>query len=124
MKGTELTVLLIALTQGLLDLINLPIFYFYKDILHINPAAMSLYYGLALAPWIFKPLFGFLSDVYPLMGSKRKSYLVVASVLESIAILYMAKFAKTALELMTCHFLQVTCLVLRNVIGGTSLLIL
>lgn len=58
----KLTVCLIGGVQGLLDLLSLPIFYFYKDILKVSPAMISIYQSVALLPWIMKPIFGFLSD--------------------------------------------------------------
>ena len=32
-------------------------------------------------PWVIKPVYGFLSDSVPLLGYKRRSYLVVCGLL-------------------------------------------
>ena len=118
LQREKLTVALIALSQGLLDLMVLPIFYFYKDILKVSAAEISIYVAFAMLPWVMKPIFGFLSDKYPLFGYRRKSYLIIMTILEISAIFYIGKFATTRLEVMFCSFLEVYGLVGRNVIAG------
>lgn len=114
----KLTVSLIALAQGLLDLISLPIFYFYKDTLNVSAAEISVYISIAMMPWVLKPLFGFLSDQYPILGSRRKSYLLLLTLVETLAIVAIGLYVKTKWELVACQFLQMIGLVFRNVIGG------
>ena len=118
----KLAVCLIGGVQGLLDLLSLPIFYFYKDILNVSPALISIYQSLALLPWIMKPVFGFLSDQKPICNYRRKSYLILVTLVETFTILYIGLFAKSAVELLVCHFLQVMAMVFRNVIGGNRFL--
>ncbi|HVX16220.1 MAG TPA: MFS transporter [Pirellulales bacterium] len=40
---------------------------------------ITAFVAILAAPWCFKPLFGFLSDFFPLLGYRRKSYMVVTS---------------------------------------------
>ena len=37
--------------------------------------------GLGAAPWVIKPLYGFLSDTVPIFGYKRRSYLIICGIL-------------------------------------------
>jgi MFS family permease len=41
--------------------------------------AIGLFFTILAAPWCLKPVFGFLSDFFPLAGCRRKSYLIVTS---------------------------------------------
>lgn len=49
-----------------------------KDDLHLGPAEMSATMGILALPWTIKPLYGFLSDGFPIFGYRRRSYLVLA----------------------------------------------
>lgn len=120
-SNERLTVAMIGIAQGLLDLLTLPIFYFYKDFLMVNAAEISFYIAVAMLPWIIKPIFGFISDQYPLFGYRRRSYLIVATLVETLGILYIGLFANSKLEVVTCQFLLMFGLVFRNVIGGSLL---
>jgi folate/biopterin transporter len=68
---------LVYLVQGLLGLSRLAIFTFFKDDLKLDPAAVGLLTGLGMAPWVVKPIYGFLSDSVPLWGYRRRSYLIL-----------------------------------------------
>jgi hypothetical protein len=43
-------------------------------------------------PWVLKPLYGLLSDLVPLAGTRRKSYLILASVVTGLAFLALDAF--------------------------------
>jgi hypothetical protein len=84
-RGPEVRPELVAisvvyLVQGLLGLSRLAVFSLFKDELGLDPAAVGLLTGLGYAPWLIKPLYGFLSDAVPLWGYRRRSYLVVCGV--------------------------------------------
>lgn len=117
-SNERLTVAMIGVTQGLLDLLTLPIFYFYKDLLGVNAAEISFYIAVAMLPWIIKPIFGFVSDQYPLFGYRRRSYLILGTLMETLGILYIGMFANSRLEVVVCQFFLMFGLVFRNVIGG------
>jgi folate/biopterin transporter len=68
---------LVYLVQGLLGLSRLAIFTFFKDDLKLDPATVALLTSLGMAPWVVKPIYGFLSDSVPLWGYRRRSYLVL-----------------------------------------------
>lgn len=89
-NGIEITPEIIAITtiyfvEGALGLARLAKTYLLKDELHLGPAELAALTGVFALPWTVKPLYGFLSDGFPLFGYKRKSYLVAAGVLGAIS---------------------------------------
>lgn len=67
--------------QGALGLSHLAISFFFKDELGLSPAQVSSLVGIAMVPWMVKPLYGFISDGVPLFGYRRRSYLMLSSLL-------------------------------------------
>lgn len=65
--------------QGALGISRLAVSFFLKDELSLSPAQMSAIMGVAVTPWLIKPLYGFLSDSLPLFGSRRRAYLLIAA---------------------------------------------
>ena len=39
---------------------------------------MATFFAIAMSPWYFKPIAGLLSDAFPIFGSRRKSYMILA----------------------------------------------
>jgi predicted MFS family arabinose efflux permease len=68
---------LLSLTEGLLDFSHLAISYYFKDSLKLSPSQSSFYRSLISFPSIFQPLFGLISDLCPIMGYKRRTYLII-----------------------------------------------
>ncbi len=80
-----IAILLVYFVQGILGLARLAISFFLKDDLALSPAEVSALLGVVALPWMVKPLFGFLSDGLPLFGYRRRTYLVLAGLLGTIA---------------------------------------
>ncbi len=59
---------------------KLPLQFLLKNHLHLGPTAMAAFFGLTAFAWYFKPLAGLLSDTVPLLGSRRRNYLIVSGV--------------------------------------------
>jgi len=78
--------------QGLLGISKIAINFYYKDMLNLSPFELTTITSITAIPWIIKPLYGFISDTYPFFGYKRKSYLVLSSLLGSISWVIMANF--------------------------------
>ena len=55
-----------------------------------SPAALGAMMALLAVPWTIKPTFGLLSDFVPLLGSRRRSYLLVANGLAATSLLLLA----------------------------------
>ncbi len=45
----------------------------------LTPTQMAYFQAVTLLAWVVKPLWGILSDFFPIFGSRRKSYLVLTS---------------------------------------------
>lgn len=55
--------------------------YYWKDVQRVQPSAVQLYIGFYYIPWIMKPLWGLLTDVFPVMGYRRRPYFVASGIL-------------------------------------------
>ena len=75
-----LAIMTIYFVEGTLGLARLAQTFYLKDTLHLGPAELSALMGIFTIPWTIKPLYGFLSDGFPLWGYRRRSYLIVAGV--------------------------------------------
>lgn len=71
----------IYFVEGALGLARLAQTFLLKDELHLGPAELSALTGLFTIPWTIKPLYGFLSDGFPIFGSRRRSYLIIAGII-------------------------------------------
>ena len=76
-----IAIMTIYFVEGALGLARLAQTFLLKDTLHLGPAEMSALTGAFALPWTIKPLYGFLSDGFPLFGYRRRSYLVLAGLL-------------------------------------------
>jgi folate/biopterin transporter len=78
-------IILVYFIQGLLGISRLALSFYYKDMLHLSPADLSMISSISVLPWVIKPIYGFISDTYPFLGYKRKSYLMLSGFLSSIS---------------------------------------
>jgi folate/biopterin transporter len=76
-----MAILLIYLVQGILGLARLAVSFFLKDDLGMTPAEVSAMLGIIILPWTLKPLLGFMSDGLPILGYRRRPYLILSGVL-------------------------------------------
>jgi BT1 family len=53
--------------------------------------------GFVQLPWTIKPIFGFISDKLPIFGYRRKSYLIITTVLE-MCLLFLLAYGVTSPE--------------------------
>ena len=56
-----------------------PLFFLLKDDLRLGAAETATFIALTGLAWNVKPLYGLLSDLVPLAGSRRRSYLLVTT---------------------------------------------
>jgi folate/biopterin transporter len=83
---------LLYFIQGFLGISKIAINFYYKDVFNLSPFKLTIITCITAIPWIIKPLYGFISDSYPLFGYKRKSYLILSSLLGSVSWFIMAIF--------------------------------
>ena len=69
---------------------NLAMAYFFKDTLGLSVAQMAFYNSILNFIWVLKPLFGFITDSYPICGSYRTFYMTFFSVVNSSGWVLMA----------------------------------
>ncbi|XP_068653620.1 probable folate-biopterin transporter 6 [Aristolochia californica] len=55
--------------------------YYWKDVKKVQPSSVQMFIGLYYIPWIMKPLWGLLTDVFPINGYKRRPYFLLAGIL-------------------------------------------
>jgi hypothetical protein len=53
----------------------------FKTYLKLEPGQMALYMSLIHIPWSIKIVYGLLSDNVPIMGTNRKSYIVLMGII-------------------------------------------
>ncbi|HXV78749.1 MAG TPA: MFS transporter [Candidatus Binatia bacterium] len=83
--------------QGSSALADIPTLYFIKFILELDEAGGQLFQTLKSLGWLVKPLWGFISDRFPLFGYRRKSWFIL------MALLALVFWAANAL----CAFLHI-----------------
>ncbi len=91
-----MAILLVYFVQGILGLARLAVSFFLKDELGLSPAEVSALIGVAAIPWMVKPLFGFISDGFPVLGYRRRPYLVLSGVLGTLSWVLMATVVNSA----------------------------
>jgi hypothetical protein len=62
-------------------LAGIPLENLLKNELHVDRAANAAFFFWASFSWYFKPVVGIITDSFPLLGTRRRSYLLVSSVL-------------------------------------------
>lgn len=58
--------------------------YYFKDDLGLSPAQVSLILAIIYIPFCIKPIFAYICDTYRLFGYRRKSYLIISAMIESL----------------------------------------
>ncbi|KAI7757619.1 hypothetical protein M8C21_016510 [Ambrosia artemisiifolia] len=59
--------------------------YYWKDVQKIQPSKVQVFIGLYHIPWVMKPIWGLMTDVFPVMGYRRRPYFIVAGVVGVVA---------------------------------------
>ncbi len=71
-------ILLVYFVQGAVGLARLATSFYLKDSLGLSPSQVAALMGVAMSPWILKPLYGLLSDTVPVAGYRRRPYLLLS----------------------------------------------
>ena len=90
-------ILCVYFIQGILGLVRLAVSFFLKDKLGLSPAQMGALMGLAALPWVVKPIFGLLSDSLPILGYRRRPYLILSGILGCLSWLAFATVVNSPL---------------------------
>ncbi|XP_043694074.1 probable folate-biopterin transporter 6 [Telopea speciosissima] len=68
--------------------------YYWKDVQKVQPSSVQLFIGFYYIPWLMKPIWGLLTDVFPIRGYQRRPYFIVAGVIGFASALIVAITAK------------------------------
>ncbi|KAK8332388.1 hypothetical protein V6Z12_A10G135900 [Gossypium hirsutum] len=98
----SVAVAIVYFVQGALGLSRLAVSFYLKDDLHLDPAETALISGFSSLPWLVKPVYGFISDSFPLFGYRRRSYLVLSGLLGSLSWSLMATFVDSKYGAVVC----------------------
>ena len=83
---------------GISGLFYLPLSFMLKDKMNFTPEQLAYFRGLVMVPWAIKPLYGLLSDFVPILGYRRRSWLIIAAGIATSAALYLAKFCNFSFD--------------------------
>jgi MFS family permease len=78
---------LVYVAEGSGALISQPLNYYLKQVHGWTPLQISAYVTILNIPWMTKPLYGLVSDLIPLFGYRRKSYLLLANATAIVGLL-------------------------------------
>ena len=84
---------------------RLPFRFLFKNQFHLDAAQQANFFAVATFAWYLKPLAGLLCDSFPLFGTRRRSYLILASVVAGLA---WSLFAIAPQSYLTFFWLMVT----------------
>jgi MFS family permease len=70
--------------QGVSGLIAQPLTFYLKEALGMTPSQIAAATAVLIIPWAIKPLYGLISDFLPIMGWRRKSYLLIMNGLAAV----------------------------------------
>ncbi len=79
-----------------MGLARLAVSFFLKDDLGLTPAEVAALMGITALPWVIKPLFGFVSDGLPIVGYRRRPYLILSGFLGAASWLALATLVEDA----------------------------
>jgi MFS family permease len=72
-------------------LIAQPLTYFLKQTYGWTPVQVTTYLTVLNLPWVIKPVYGIVSDFLPVLGYRRRSYLVLANLMAAGAYCWVAQ---------------------------------
>lgn len=76
--------------NGLGALSNLSLNFLLKEKMQLSASQAAYFQAIMLTSWVIKPLWGYISDSFPLFGYRRKSYLMLTSFIAGAAWLSLA----------------------------------
>src|SRR5438105_13631324 len=79
---------LVYLAEGIWQsdgLISQPLNYYLRSVHGWSAVQITAFLSVLNLPWLFKPVYGIVSDFVPLFGYRRKSWLVVANLVAASA---------------------------------------
>ncbi len=112
----KLSYLILTITISFSIFPNLALTFFFKDILKLSPSEMSIIYSIYVIPDIIQPLFGLISDFFPICGYRRKIYIILSGLIQTLNWFYLSylksKFLSVIDTTIAFSFLTFSCILL------------
>jgi folate/biopterin transporter len=104
--------------KGILETMpGLSVSYYYKDTLKLTPTQTSALGSMMTLPWTLKPLYGFMSDNFPIFGYRRKSYVLLAGTCVTICYILLAVGHHTTFTFVGLQFMATFFMAVSNVVA-------
>ena len=87
---TSILIPFVYFIAGATSLAGIATTFYFKDDLGLSIVQSQILGSIAVIPWSIKPIYGFLSDVRPVWGRRRRPYLFLAGILGSAGYLSLA----------------------------------
>lgn len=100
-------------------LANFPTLFLLKEHLHLGKEAVAIFFFWAAFAWNLKPLAGILTDAFPLLGTRRRSYMVLGSIAAGVLWLVMGLYPSNYNQLLLASVgMNIATVVASTVMGG------
>jgi hypothetical protein len=101
-------------------IISQPLRYYLKEVYDWTPLQVTAFFTAFDFPWIIKPIYGLVSDFVPLFGYRRKSYLIIASVMATSSYL-LASLIEAPSQLLFALLLTAYAMAISSTLCGALL---
>ncbi|BAU50326.1 folate/biopterin transporter [Sulfurifustis variabilis] len=71
-------------------LLSQPLAYYFKEALGFDSAQLAEYLAVLSLPWMIKPLYGLISDYVPLLGYRRRTWLMLVNLCAATGFLWLS----------------------------------
>ena len=85
MKRNKISILIIGFYAGLCVISDLAVKYYFKDKKKVETTNLTKILIMIKIPYLIKPLYGLILDFIPIFGYKKKSYLFICFLVNSIS---------------------------------------
>jgi MFS family permease len=111
---------LVYVAEGSGGLLSQPLNYYLKQVHGWTPLQISAYVTILNIPWMTKPLYGLVSDLVPIFGYRRKSYLLLANT-SAIAGFLLVTQLNTPDQLVVAFLLTAFATAISSAVSGAVL---
>jgi len=90
LNKTKISYLILSFNIGLSYISELSINYLFKNNFKIEPETFTYIMSISKIPWLIKPIFGIISDFFPIFGYRRKMYIILLGIINLFSYLFMS----------------------------------
>ena len=77
----------------------------FKTVYELEPSEIQRISGIVHLPWVFKIVYGLITDNFPIFDSRRKSYLFINAVLNFVSLNVLAYNRSNYIHASICLFM-------------------